>query len=355
MKSVTLVRSLSAALLLSVASIAALAAPATYKIVNHITVPDGRWDYATFDASTNKVYVAQPAGTAVLDVKSGKVSMLTSPSGGHITLPIPGTTMALVTQGAPGMARVVDLATDKVLADIPAGKNPDGAAYDAATKMGYAINHTSGDVTPIDFKTLKAGPTIAVGGTLEFPVTDGLGKLFINIEDTGEIAVIDTKAGKLLTKYKMKDCEGPTGLAYDAADKLLISACDGMTKFIKSDTGVEVASVATTAGADAAMYDAKNHVALIPSGSGELDIISLADPTKPVLAQKLPTVRGARTGTLDTNTGLVYMMSSQPAPAAPAAAAPAPAAGATPAAAPGRGRGPGALPGSYALVVVGPG
>ena len=346
--------SLSAAALLSATCVAALAASANYKVVNHISVPDGRWDYATFDASTNKIYVAQPAGTAVLDVKSGKVSMLTSPSGGHITLPIPGTTMALVTQGGPGMARVVDLATDKVLADIPAGKNPDGAAYDPATKLGYAINHSSGDVTPIDFKTLKAGATIQIGGTLEFPVADGLGKLFINIEDTGEIAVIDTKAGKLLTKYKMKDCEGPTGLAYDAADKLLISACGGSTKFIKADTGAEVASIATADGADAAMYDAKNHVALIPSGSGELDIISVADPAKPVLLQKVSTARGARTGTLDTNTGMVYMMSSQSAPAAPAAAPAAPAAPGAAPAAPGRGRGPGALPGSYALIVVGP-
>ncbi len=349
MTSKRLAKCMSVAALLSAVSAVALAAPATYKIVNRISVPDGRWDYATVDTATNKLYIAQPTGTSVLDIKSGKISTLTSASGGHITLPIPGTTMAIITQGAPGIARIIDIPTDKILADIPVGKNPDAAAYDPATKKVYAINHSSGEVSAIDLKTLKVTATIPVGGTLEFAVADGQGKLFVNIEDTGEVAVIDTKADKLLTKYKMADCEGPSGLAYDAPDKLLMAACDGMAKILRADTGQEVASLPTATGADAAFFDVKNHLGFIPTGSGELDIISVADPAHPSVIQKVETQRGARTGTIDPNTGLVYMMSSQPAPTPPPDAAPA---AGTP---PGRGGRAGALPGSYALIVVGPG
>src|SRR5712675_547387 len=128
------------------------AAPA-YKIVDRIKVGDGRFDYAVFDDSTNRVYMSRSFTTTVIDVKTGKVSQLDSAANGHMTLPIPGTSLAIVprAQGmelpiprdAPGMIRIVDLKTDSVVADLPAGINPDGAAYDPFSKLVFVMNHVS--------------------------------------------------------------------------------------------------------------------------------------------------------------------------------------------------------------------
>ena len=76
----------------------ALAAEPAYKIVDRIKVPDGGFDYATFDPATGRILMARTDFTTVIDVKTGKVSQLTSAASGHMALPIPGTTLLLLPQ-----------------------------------------------------------------------------------------------------------------------------------------------------------------------------------------------------------------------------------------------------------------
>src|SRR5580700_9305489 len=102
-------------LVLSVAfGTSALAAAPNYKIVDRIKVPDGAFDYATFDAANGRVLMARPDSTTVIDVKTGKVSQLKSADKGHIAMPIPGSALLAVTQRA-GNVLLVDGSTDKVV------------------------------------------------------------------------------------------------------------------------------------------------------------------------------------------------------------------------------------------------
>src|SRR5712664_3856986 len=117
---------LRALLLLSAASLIATATPTRaadaprYRIVDRIKVPDGGFDYATFDAATGRVLMARTDFTTVIDAKTGKVSQLNSAAPGHMAVPVPGTSLIVLPQ-RPGMVRIVDMATDKALADIKAG------------------------------------------------------------------------------------------------------------------------------------------------------------------------------------------------------------------------------------------
>ena len=148
------------------ALIAGLAAtgPATaadYHVIQRIKVPDGGFDYATFDAATGRVLMARTDSTTVIDAASGKVSELKSASGAHIALAVPGTDLLALTERA-GQVRIVDAKTDMVLADLPAGKNPDGAAYDPFSKFVFAPNHDSGETTVVDPVARKVVATIPV-------------------------------------------------------------------------------------------------------------------------------------------------------------------------------------------------
>jgi hypothetical protein len=98
---------------------------------------------------------------------------------------------------------------------------------------------------------------------------------------------------------------------------LLVSACaNGVAKVISADTGNEIASPTIGRGPDAVKYDPVRHVVLIPSGrDGELDVISVANPSNIAVVQKLATQPGCRTGTVDPGTGRFYTMASRPGPA----------------------------------------
>ena len=300
-----------ASLILSVAfSAVALAAAANYKIVDRIKVPDGGFDYATFDPATGRVLMARPNGTTVIDVKTGKVSEIKAADKGHIALPIPGTSLLAVTQRQ-GNILLVDAMADKVVATLKGSKNPDGATYDPSSKLIFAMNHDGGDSTVIDPAAKKVVATIPIGGDLEFPIADGAGKVFVNVEDKNQIAVIDVKTRKVTTRYNVKNCDGPSGLAYDASDKLLVTACDGSAHVLRAADGTEVASLTTAKGADAVIYDATRKLAFIPCRAGTLEVLSFADPAHISIVQHLPTQLGTRTGTLDPATGRIYSMAAK--------------------------------------------
>lgn len=325
--------------------IGALAFPAAtlaaeYKIIDRIKVPDGSFDYATFNAASGKVYMPRGSFTTVIDVKSGAVSQLANGASDHIALPVPGTTLLVLTQRQ-GIIRILDAATDKVIADLPGGKNPNSAAYDAVSKTAVVLNKDSGNATVVDPLQHKVVGTIPISdNTLEFPVSDGAGKVFDNIETTGEIAVIDVKSAKVTGRFKLNGCEGPSGLAYAAASKLLISACgNGIAKVVQADTGKEVASLAIGHGPDAVIYDPVRKMAFIPCGTeGVLEVISLADLKNIAVVQHVQTQQGSRTGTVDPSTGRLYLMASKPDLSA---------------AIPSGGRAP-RLAGSWEVLVVGP-
>jgi YVTN family beta-propeller protein len=253
--------------------------------------------------------------TTAIDVKTGKVSQLNSAALGHMALPVPGTTLVVLPQRR-GTVRIIDAALDQVLVDIPAGQNPDGAVYDPFSKLVFAMNHDSGEATVVDTAMRKAVATIPIGGTLEFPASDGAGKVFVNVTSVPEIAVIDVKSRTVSGRYKLEGCRGASGLAYADQAKLLISSCgNGMAKVLDAATGREVASLPIARGPDAVIYDPARRLAFIPcGGDGVLEIVSLADPSHLAVVQHLPTQAGSRTGTIDPQTGRLYLMASQPDP-----------------------------------------
>jgi DNA-binding beta-propeller fold protein YncE len=338
-------------LILAVTLTAPSLANAEHKILERIKVGDGGFDYATFDPATNRVYMARTAYTTVIDVKTNKVSQLVSAAPGHMALPIPGTSLVLLPQrkgsidnGNQGTIRIVDTASDAVLADLPGGTNPDGAVYDPFSKLVFVMNQQSGEATVVDAIGKKVVTTIKVPGTLEFPATDGAGRVYVVDETTSNtnIAVIDAKAYTTApNRYPLQGCVEATGLAYIPPAKLLVASCKNeMAKVLEAATGKEIASVKIGKGPDAVLYDAVRQLVFIPCGiDGVLEVISVADPAKIAVVQHLPTQAGSRTGTIDPATGRLYLMASKPDPAA----VPPPGGGGVP-----------RLPGSFEVLVVTP-
>jgi DNA-binding beta-propeller fold protein YncE len=317
----------------------ALAAAADYHVAQRIKVPDGGFDYATYDPATGRVFMTRTDFTTVIDTKTGRLSQLNS-GAGHMAVPVPGTSLLVIPQ-RPNNVRIIDQATDKLVADIPAEGAPDGAAYDPYSKAVWVMGHDGGIATAVEPVAKKVVATVNVGGTLEFPAADGAGKVYVNVTSTPDIAVIDVNSHTVTAHYKLDGCRGASGLAYATQARLLISSCgNGMAKVLDAATGREIASIPIARGPDAVIYDPVRRVALIPcGGDGVLEVISVADPAHIMKLQTVMTQAGSRTGTLDAQTGRVYLMASKPDPEGKPG--------------PG-GRGIARVPGTYEVMVVAP-
>lgn len=321
---------------LAAAAFAASAQTPAYKIVGHIAGADGGWDYATFDPEARRIYVARGDAIMAVDVDSGKVTpQLATAVRSHAPVPLPGGRL-LVTNGGSDTAAFVDAKTGKTLGSVATGKNPDAAIYDPKSGLAFVMAHTGGEVTFVDVAKQTAVATIPVGSTLEFAAVDGKGRLWVNDEKTSEIISVDIAGRKVLGRYKLDGCEGPTGLAYAPAADRLVASCDKVAAVVDPASGKTVDKLTVGDGPDAVIYDPMRKLLFVTAGqSGELDIISAAGPKLKVV-QVVKTAVSARTGTVDPKTGKLYLPMVKRGPPAAGSTRPAP------------------IPGTFELLVVGP-
>src|ERR1700687_726173 len=214
---IAMTRMLVAALALSALYAApALAADPTYKVVDRIKLPDGGWDYVVSDPERGRIIRTRTDGADLIDTKTGKVSTLKNNGNGHMIVPVPGTALGVIPLRMPEkMIRIMDTMADKIVADVPGGEAPDGAVYDPFSKHVFVANHNGGTVYAVDPVGGKSLAQIEVGkeGKLEFPASDGAGRVFVNIEEPGILGVIDVKAQKLTAKWKMEGWADASALA----------------------------------------------------------------------------------------------------------------------------------------------
>lgn len=301
--------------LLGATAVSQAATPA-YHIVDRIAGPDGRWDYVRVNAKTDQVLVTRGDKVMAVSTTSGEVTPdLAHGERLHIAMPVGDGAEVVLTNGGGDRADFIDARTGATLASAATGKGPDAAAFDAASGLVLIIDHSGGDVTLIDARTHAVRGTIAVGGALEEAVTDGRGHAFVNVESKNEIAVLDLARRTVAARYPLAGCDGPTGLAYDGRDALLIAACDGATVLVDAVTGRVVDTLATGGGADGVAFDPARRLAFVPAGEdGQLSVIAISKGRGRVV-QKLETRKSARTIGIDERTGRLYLPSAEYLPA----------------------------------------
>ncbi len=313
-----------------------------YRVLDHWKIGgEGGWDYLTVDRSAHRLYATHGPRVEVVDMATGKVAgSITGLKGTHGVALDDSGKFGYISDGGGNAVVVFDRSSLATLATIPAGINPDGIAYEPRTKTVWAFNGRSKDVTVIDTASRTVVATIPLPGKPEFPAADGRGTMFVNIEDKNEIVRLDASTKKMTAEWPLAGCDSPSGLAFDAAGRRLFSVCDGKKMAVtNADTGKVLATPQIGDGPDAAGFDAKHKLAFSSNGEGTLTVVDASGTGYPVL-QTVTTERGARTMTLDEDSGRVYLLTaefgSRPAPTAQ-----------TP-----RPR-PAILPGSFTILVVG--
>ena len=288
------------------------AAAQAYRVAGQLPAGDGGWDLLSVDPVAQRLYVARPDGVTAIDLRGGKATdRIVTVQRGHAALAVPGTDEVLATSGESNTAVLFDGLTGKIRATIPTGTRPDAAAYDPATRTVWVMNPGDGSATVIDPASAKVLATVQIGGSLELGVADGKGRMYVNVEDRNQVAVIDTRARKLLSRFPLPGCDGPTGIAYDAAAREIVSACgDSATAVVSAPDGRQVAKLPIGKGADGAAYDARRGIALVPAGrDGNVTLIRLGKT--PTVIGQVATAVSARTIAIDPSTGRAYLPSAK--------------------------------------------
>lgn len=342
------IRRLLGGLILCVGAVAgghvAAASPAWRVVARHAVAGSGGWDYLALDRSTRHLYVSRSDRVIVLDAHDGKkIGEIDGLSGVHGIAIADDLHKGFISNGHANTVTVFDPASLKIERTVDIGaKNPDGIVYDPYSHRVFTFNGGSNDASVIDAASGKLLGHVALPGRPEFPVSDGHGHVFDNIESRNALVEIDPVAMKVTATWPLKDCDSPSGLAIDVAHHRLFSVCQNKIMAVTDSTdGRQVASVAIGEGPDAARYDARRRLVFSSNGhSGTLTVAREATPDRYEVLANVPTQISARTMALDEASGRVYLSAAELGPRpAPTKAEPRP--------------GPTIKPGSFTILVVG--
>jgi YVTN family beta-propeller protein len=272
---------------------------------------EGGWDYLTLSPDGDRLFIAHTNKIEVIDTSSGKVVGEVPANGAHGVAIVSERNLGFSTNGRSGTVTVFHLDTLKPEAEIKVGENPDAIIYDQHSKSVLVMNGRSKDLMAIDPSTLKVVATVPLGGKLEFAATDA-GHVYVNVEDLGEIAVVNTKTWKEDQKWKLDSCEEPSGLALDATQNALFSVCgNSVMVVIATKDGKKLATLPTGSGTDAAKFDPGLKRAFASNGEGTLTVVQESTKGKYEVIGNVDTARGARTMALDPKTHKVYVATAE--------------------------------------------
>jgi len=290
-----------------------------YKAAGSIQIGgNGGWDYLTADSANRKLYVSHSGQVEVIDLDSGKpAGKIAGMMGIHGIALANDLGVGFISDGRANQVVEFNLSTLAIQKTIKAGTNPDGIVYDSVSKRVFAFNGRSHDATAINATDGTVAGTVKLDGKPEFPVSDGAGSVFVNIEDKSELVKINSKTLAVEATWPLAPCESPSGLAIDKANRRLFSVCDNKLMAITdADSGKVVATPAIGEGPDATAYDPGTHLAFSSNGeSGTLTVIKSVGKDRYAVAETVETAKGARTMTLDGKTHKLYLPTAHFGPA----------------------------------------
>jgi DNA-binding beta-propeller fold protein YncE len=285
-----------------------------YKVKGSIAIGgSGGWDYLAADAPNRKLYVSHGMQVEVVDLHSNKPAGKIPGFGGvHGIAFADKLGKGFISDGRSNEVAIFDLKTMTVRKKVKAGTNPDGIVYDPFSQRVFAFNGRSKDATAIDAKDDSVVGTIALDGKPEFPVSDGKGHVYANIEDKSEIVKIDPKTLKVEGNWPLSPCESPSGLAINQDGTRLFAVCDNkLMAVVDTRNGKVVATPAIGDGPDAAGYDANAKLAFSSNGDGTLTVIQDKGSDQYPVVETVTTEKGARTMTIDEKTGNIYLSAAK--------------------------------------------
>jgi YVTN family beta-propeller protein len=314
------------------------------------------FDYLNVDSAARRLYLTNSTQVVVIDTANNVViGRIPAGPGVHGIAIAPGG-RGYITNGGEDTVSIVDLKTLQVLdkvstkgSDPSVRQNPDAICYEPKQKEIYAFNHSGKSATVIDAAG-KAIVQIPLSGVAESGQADpALGRVFVNIEDTDSIDVIDIATHKVVANWKVAPASSPTGMAIDTATHRLFVGGGPSTVMIDAKSGKIIASAPIVSGTDATWFDPGTQM-VFSSGTGNngaITVMHVDGPDKLTVVQTLATAPRARTMALDAATHRLYVAAQKYAPVDPNAAPPPP----PPAGGRGRPAGPPGIPDSFHVIV----
>jgi hypothetical protein len=272
----------------------------------------GKLDHLGLDPRRDRLFLANTSN-GTLDVVDLKAAQLLKQVPGQAG--IQGVAYAadldrvFVGLGTGGLCNVFAGDDYKPLKTIKFADDADNVRYDPANHLAF-VAHAEKALGVVDAKTFALLADIKLPGTAEgFQIESARPRLYLAIPSPSQVVVIDTGKKEVVGTYPLKMAGGGHPLALDEANKRMFIGCrkEPMVVVMDTETGKEIMGLEIPKDIDDLHYDAKRKRLYASCGEGFLAVIKQVSPDKYELAEKIETVKQARTSCFDPESSRLFL------------------------------------------------
>jgi DNA-binding beta-propeller fold protein YncE len=297
---------------------AARAAPpdSPYRLVGTIPLRGGEPSgQLAVHAATHRLFVPHSVRLTVVDLDKGRqLGEVPETRGvGGVAL-APALGRGFTSNGAANTITIFNLRTLKVSSDHPeTGAHPAAIVYDPVPGRVFTLNADSNNATAITATDGSTAGTIPLGGRPGMAVTDGAGRVYVDLQDRHEIAVLDTRVLRVVRRWPVASCPGSVSLAIDVAHGRLFLGCrNGTMAAIDTDSGRVVVTLPIGHSVDVVRYDAGSNLVFAASSDGTLAVVYQETPDAYRILDAIGTRPGVRGMEVDPSTHRLYLAVREP-------------------------------------------
>jgi DNA-binding beta-propeller fold protein YncE len=259
----------------------------------------GRIDHLAVDLDRRRLFVAELGNNSVgiVDLAGGKVAhriyQLKEPQGvGYV----PGADMLYVANAGDGTVRRYRGADLSPLGTLKLGDDADNVRVDSRTSQ-VIVGYGSGALAVLDAASGTKAAGIRLAAHPEsFQLEPNGSRIFVNVPDAKQIAVVDRATAKQVAQWGMPDAGANFPMAIDdTGDRLaVVYRKPSRLAVFDTRTGSVVAHLPTCGDADDVFFDAERRRLYVTCGEGAVDVVQQQADTYRELG-RVPTIAGART------------------------------------------------------------
>src|SRR6266436_5640411 len=273
---------------------------------------EGRIDHFGLDAKRKRLFVSALGNDTVemADLAAGKVmqhiSNLRTPQGIGFA---PESNRLAVANDKDGSCRLYDGTSLQQTATVELKDDADNVRYDNVSRR-FWVGYGDGGLAAIDSESGKQIADVKLDAHPESFQLETKGKrIFVNVPNSGHIAVVDRETGTVIEKIPLKEARANFPMALDEAGHRLFIGCRNPAKLLVLDTetGKTITTVDIVGDTDDLFYDAASKRIYVSGGEGRVTVISQTTPDTYNVAGQVTTAPGARTSFFVRETGTLYV------------------------------------------------
>jgi len=309
--SVLCVAGLAMALLTGIPQVTLAAGP--YKVSKVVKVGgEGTFDTAFADVEARRLYIPRknPGRITVfnLDTLEPAGEIPDAAANGVVVDPKSGHGFA-----SSQPVTMFDSKTLKTIRTIDVQGRPDAILFDPFNQHVFIFSHIAPNATVINAVDGSVLGTIDLGGEPEQATTDRNGRVYVDVRDKNDIAVIDARTLTVATRYSVAPKGGRcSGLAMDVKNRILFAGCrmPQTMVILNAADGKILETLPIGSTADSAIFDPKTNEAYSAQIDGTLTIIKENSPTRFAIEQTVQTKDSAKQMVWDSKTNRILLIAA---------------------------------------------